>query len=69
MARGRTALGLGRAISMPALQSVMTESRDGYTANRLRPFTRRAFSTFLPLLVAIRDRNPWQRFLLITLGW
>lgn len=38
-------------------------------ARRLRPFALRREITARPLLVAIRDRKPWVRLRLRTLGW
>jgi hypothetical protein len=40
-----------------------------YNAKRLRPFARRRLMMRLPALVAIRERKPWFRALLILLGW
>jgi len=40
-----------------------------YTDSRLRPFRRRAWSTFRPPGLLILARNPWVRLRGIRLGW
>jgi hypothetical protein len=38
-------------------------------ARRLRPFARRRLIMARPFLVAMRERKPWVRLRLSTLGW
>lgn len=59
-------------VFLPPPAAVLPRSsvpRPAQTARRARPFLLLLSSTFLPSLVARRDRKPCVRFRLTTLGW
>ena len=58
------------ALLKPAsARSALTQSDFLYAERRLRPLARRRFNTARPPLVDMRERKPWVRLRLRTLGW